>query len=127
MFRRLPHPLLHQLGLHWPSPLLLRALPRPVRKQQPHRALEGHSPLPRFLFCWEYKKKIDLIMISTVGFLSSRDWIFDASDRDWHRVVLQRDHRLDHLLPHRSLHQPSHWEAAMDHMRKQANTKQEKK
>ena len=56
MFRRLPHPLLHQLGLHWPSPLLLRALPRPVRQQQPHRALEGHSTLPRFMFCWEYNK-----------------------------------------------------------------------
>ena len=59
MFRRLPHPLLHQLGLHWPSPLLLRALPRPVRQQQPHRALEGHSTLPRFLFFWEYKVGLD--------------------------------------------------------------------
>ena len=89
MFRRLPHPLLHQLGLHWPSPLLLRALPRPVRQQQPHRALECHSPLPRFLFCFEYKVGHDYDFNGRFPFLQGLDircfwsWLASGCTTTW--------------------------------------------
>ena len=53
----------------------------------------------------------------------SRNRVFYAPDRYWHRPVLQCHHRLDHLLPHRSLHQPAQWKATMDHMRKQVRKK----
>ncbi len=46
--------------------------------------------------------------------------LLHAADRDWDWPVLQRDHRLDHLLPDTSPTQHPQWQPSLDIMWKQA-------
>ena len=132
--RSLPHPLLHQPCLHRPPSLLLWTLSWPVfflffifyfilltQASMPAAAPSPFGASFHFfkaLFPW-YVTFGHILTSYAQNFLS-RYWLFYAPHRDWDRSLLQCYHRLDNLLPHWSLYQPSQWKVTMDHMRKQA-------